>query len=377
MIHDRSRLMVIAVLFALLAAGCATSSAPSAANSSATDAVTQYAAAGPYAAGTFRYIVAGDPVVVWYPVEKATVTRDKKYTYHLRDWIPSVIRSLVPASFTDGVAEDAYWDAAAAPGAFPVVLFSHGFGAYPEQSSFLTAHLASWGMIVIAPDQQKRDLIAVFSGRAHDIEPSADVAEQLSALAFVERLAHTPNSLFYKHVDANKLATLGHSAGGGTAVRVAAADPAVLGWIALAGVPAALPTRSMPALMMSGSADKSVPTALVRSFYKSVRGHKAMIVIDGYGHNVFDDICTINHAHGGIDGAVKALHLPVPPAILQLANDGCLAPDLYPPRAWPLIEQAVTAQLLFDFGQNATPQGLGPKLTTAFAGIHSQYTSAG
>ncbi len=43
-------------------------------------------------------------------------------------------------------------------GGFPVVLFSHGFAGYPEQSVSLTTHLASWGFVVAAPDHVERSL---------------------------------------------------------------------------------------------------------------------------------------------------------------------------------------------------------------------------
>jgi hypothetical protein len=99
-------------------------------------------------------------------------------------------------------------------------------------------------------------------------------------------------------------------------------------------------------------------------------------VIDGYGHNVFDDICTINHAHGGVVAGVKELHLPVPAALLQLATDGCSPPDTYPPSAWPIIDQAVTSQLRYDFGQTSTPLVLGTALHEAYPDIEAQVSSA-
>jgi dienelactone hydrolase len=339
------------------------------------DPLTEYAGPGPYAAGTFEYKVGGDAVVVWYPVDKSAVHGAEAYTYHLRSWLPAALLSLVPASFTDGVTEDAFWDLPAATGAFPVVMFSHGYGSYPEQSSFLTAHLATWGMIVVAPDQQARDLSAVFAGTAKQVEPALDVHEQLAALSFVQRLGTTSGSLLFGRVG-SKVAALGHSAGGGTAVLLAGADPAVLGWIALAGVPVTPPAKPVPSLMMSGSADKTVPTTDIEKFYRTVTGPKALIVMDGYGHNVFDDVCTVNYAHGGITAAVKALHLPVPPAILGLATDGCLPPDLYPPTAWPFIDLAVTAQLRFDFGDLPTLAKLPSVLKTTYPTLTSTYTSS-
>jgi dienelactone hydrolase len=364
------------VVSGLFVAACGSSPHTTTSTTADTATLTEFEGPGPYAAGTIRYDVGGDSVVVWYPAAKASVVGRQPYTYHLSGWLPSVIRKLIPSSFPDGVTEDAYSGIPAASGSFPVVLFSHGYGGYPEQSSFLTAHLATWGIIVVAADQLERDLSAVILGHASQVEPKADVGEQLAALHFVEKLDTTQGSVLFDHVDATEVATLGHSAGGGTAVLVARADPAIRGWIALAGVPTTPPSTPVPSLMISGSLDKTVPTSMVKSFYYSVRGHKTLIVIDGYGHNVFDDICTINHAHGGVVAGVKELHLPVPPALLQLATDGCSPPDLYPPTAWPLIDQAVTAQLRYDFGESSTLANSASSLDTAFPGMHTQVSTS-
>ncbi len=63
------------------------------------------------------------------------------------------------------------------------------------------------------------------------------------------------------------------------------------------------------------------------------------------------------------------------PALLQLATDGCSPPDGYPPTAWPLIDQVVTAQLRYDFGEATTVDGLGPGLGAAYPRLHVQVTT--
>ena len=88
-------------------------------------------AAGPYAGGvahmTFTRPSTADGTPrametwIWYPAQGASgsVTDDAR-----------------PA--TDG-------------GPFPLVIFSHGSGGLPENQSFFTEHLASWGFVVAAP----------------------------------------------------------------------------------------------------------------------------------------------------------------------------------------------------------------------------------
>jgi len=191
-ISRRLAALVALIVSGLFAAGCSGSSSVATTTTTAHVAtLTEFSGPGPYAAGTFQYDVDGDPVVVWYPVTKSVVVGRRPYTYHLRAWLPAAIRRLIPSSLADGVTEDAFSGVPVAPGTFPVVLFSHGYGGYPEQSSFLTAHIATWGMIVVAADQQKRDLTAVFEGHASQTEPKTDVTEQLAALAYMKKLDTT------------------------------------------------------------------------------------------------------------------------------------------------------------------------------------------
>ena len=338
-----------------------------------------FAKPGPYLAGTASFTVGGDRVVIWYPAAPdRKLTPADRYVYHLRAWLPSVVVHLVPKNLADTVVEDAYAGIPAAKGSFPVVLFSHGYGGYPEQSSFLTAHLATWGMIVVAPDQTTRDLSAVTLGTKHTFAVVArtDIAQQLAALRFVEQLSSTSKSLLAGRVDAAEVGTLGHSAGGYTAITTAEADPAIKVAVALAGVPTTPPARRFPILLVSGSADKVVPTSEVRAFYGKLRAPKAFVVIDRTGHNVFDDVCTIAHSKGGVVAAARALRLPIPASLLSLATDGCKPPDIYPPTAWPLIDQVVTAELRFGFGVDTSPIGLGSGIDAAFHGVRASYQAA-
>ena len=51
-----------------------------------------------------------------------------------------------------------------ATGRYPLVVFSHGYAGFRDQSTFLTAFLASWGFVVAAPDHYSRDLTEVLGG---------------------------------------------------------------------------------------------------------------------------------------------------------------------------------------------------------------------
>ena len=334
----------------------------------------KYSVPGPYKVGTAQFTDNGDRVVIWYPATLPAGAPPAPYTYHLRAWLPTAIQAIIPASLNDTVTEAAYANVPAASGTFPIVLFSHGYGGYPEQSTFLTAHLASWGFIVVAPDQTARDLSAAVLGTKYTpADATKDVDQQLAALSWVKAQGSTAGSVLDGHVNVNEVGIVGHSAGGLTAIATAEAYPGIKTAVALAGVPTTPPTRSFPILLMSGSSDKVVPTAGIQKFYNQLMAPKAFVIIKGTGHNVFDDVCTIAHGQGGVAAAARALKLPVPPALLALATDGCKAPDLYPPAAYPLINQSVTSELRYALGYDSSPIGLGPGLETAYAPVTATF----
>jgi len=110
-------------------------------------------------------------VEVWYPADRSAADGKQRDTYHLRDWLgPAAQQALdkvvadqdLPKGTADPAREtEAYRDIPAGDaGPFPVVLFSHGVVSYRAASSFLTAHLASWGFVVAAPDFLERGIAA-------------------------------------------------------------------------------------------------------------------------------------------------------------------------------------------------------------------------
>jgi predicted dienelactone hydrolase len=59
----------------------------------------------------------------------------------------------------DRTGEPLLAGATPAPGSWPVIVFSHGFGGIRFQSYFLTERLATHGFIVIAPDHPGNTLV--------------------------------------------------------------------------------------------------------------------------------------------------------------------------------------------------------------------------
>jgi len=331
-------------------------------------AAMAYTEPGEYPVGvTTLELAAGNKVEVWYPAISGTTGTE---SYDVRDFVPDAIRALLTADIPASYSYDAGRDASVADGTFPIVLFSHGYSGIRLQSTFLTSHLASWGMIVVAPDHWSRDLNHVLSAPVGDRESS--VTELLASLDLVTAGNDDPASLFQGHLDTSRVVALGHSAGGGTIVG-AAADDRVDGYISMAsgviGMGGANATTTAPptfinkpSFFIAGAADGVVPVDTVsRPSFEAVPGPSRLWVIDGVGHNGFDDFCTFGNGSGIIGVALASGLGPLldaQPQLKTLGQDGCLPPAQPVDLGFPIIKHAVTAQLRYWFGDDATPVGL-------------------
>jgi predicted dienelactone hydrolase len=146
-----------------------------------------YAVAGPYAVGLRDFVVApareGErplTVSVWYPAlnpEGLAATTTYLMSFPAGEY----------ALFT--LAGQALVDAApaAADAPYPLVVYSHGAYMFRQSIAYLTEHLASQGMVVIAPDHE--DNWGNFGGplesseisRSADLRRTLDFAQELTA----------------------------------------------------------------------------------------------------------------------------------------------------------------------------------------------------
>ena len=115
------------------------------------------------------------------------------------------------------------------------MLFSHGFTGIRQQSSFLTSHLASWGMVVAAPDHWSRDLYHVLGELLGEPQPEErdDVDDLRRTRDLLAAESGSDDSVLSGHVGTDEVAAVGHSAGGGTVLGFAG-DDGVAGYVSLA-----------------------------------------------------------------------------------------------------------------------------------------------
>lgn len=343
---------------------------------------TTFAKRGPYAVGeaTLALTTNKSPVEVWYPAKRSAVRGKRPAAYDLVDWLPPIYS--VPKGTSVTYPSGGFRGVDVARGRFPLVVFSHGFAGFRDQSSFLTSWLASWGFVVAAPDHPNRDLTAVL-GLA-STSSDADIADLRATLDLMKATTRARSSRFFGHVDTSLVGAVGHSAGGSAVEAWAATDRRVTTFVGLAGASAGAlgegeaGARSkiprQPGLLMAGSSDGVVAPERLTGAYDALRHGKRLVVVGG-GHHAFSDLCEIGAADGGILALAEVLGLTIPDFMVPLASDGCAPPALAPTKAWPAIRQTVVAHLRHQFGLDRSTQGLRG-LKAAFPGVVAANRSA-
>ena len=412
-------LVALLAVLALLGAACGSSSSSSSSGASGPATTTAptdqpaYEQPGPYVAGVTTLDMDGRKVEVWYPAEPGSQGNTPKDIFRISTLLPDSLKSAVPADLDPAYETDAYRGIpASTKGPFPIVLFSHGYSAYPTMYAFLTTHLASWGFLVVAPDHYERGLLAAVTGC---VKPADDAKVLLAARDLAVATSNDPTSLLAGTADGSKVAVVGHSAGAAAAVKTAQ-DPSVATFVALDGggvggssssgttpvttaggcidqsattttsaadaatttIPAsAIPDK--PGMLITGGNDQVIPLARLQPFYDQMATPKRLVVIDGAGHNSVTDICLIGQDQGGLLAIAAKVGIQVPENVGRLFDDGCAQDGNYPPvkQVWEVPRHFVVAQLRNVFGIDPEPVGLGPGIADAFPPLTLRYQTSG
>ena len=181
----------------------------------------------------------------------------------------------------------------------------------------------------------------------------------------------TAGGCFEAHVDGDRVAALGHSAGGGT-ILGAALDDRVDGYVSMAsGGPedsSKFPDR--PSFFLAGSVDGLISAAdRTRPAFDAAPAPSLYWEIDGVGHNGFDDFCTFGGGTGIIGIAEQSGLGPLldaQPQLRSLGEDGCIPPAAPVDQAFPIIQHGVTSWLRALFGEDPQPVGLEGEVEMAY-----------
>jgi dienelactone hydrolase len=321
---------------------------------------------GPYAAGvTSLELASGARLQVWYPAEPGAVEDLEPAVYDVKEEVPaSLLEGLEGVDELDASYETAaFEDAPPAPTTepFPYVVYAHGFAAYPNVSSTLTSHLASWGFVVAAPEFLSRSLAGQLSGGGDaaqsDVEVVAETGEVVAA-------AGGPLDGL---TDTAELAVIGHSAGGGTAATMST-EPGVVTYVPMSaggarrsddGTREPIPLGDVPSLWVTGSDDGVAELAGVEEGWATASAPTRLVVVEGAGHNdAFTDICEVGEVPGGAVGLAIEVGFPLPEDLQALGLDGCVPEGLPSADGQALVGQVVTAQLRWAYGIDDEPVGL-------------------
>ncbi|MEZ5238144.1 MAG: hypothetical protein R2716_04120 [Microthrixaceae bacterium] len=310
---------------------------------------------------------------IWYPASPEDTEGMPRDVYYVRDFVAGWVDDLLDPSVDPPYETDAVRAVpASGDGPFPLVLFSHGFAGFRLTSTALTTHLASWGFVVIAPDYLERGLASVLGDPVPGSRSDTVVADEAIEAARAANVE--PGNLLEGVIDGTTVFPIGHSAGGGTSLRLLTRDD----------VPAAIPMASgiSELSLIQGNAprlpaDKAVTwiaarrdgiaaIANARTGYTYTAGPRRLVELDRAGHNnAFTDLCEIGD--GGIAALARATGLPIPDSLLALGDDGCRRPPNAPgPEVWDEVRHFLTAELRFRAGIDPEPVGLGDGVLANF-----------
>jgi len=247
---------------------------------------------GPYQIGTITLdltdnsrleLYSSDPdaprrflVQVWYPAEPSEGAKQAPWMEHADQVAPAIAAWIdLPGFFLDHIRyarSDAYESAplVKSSGGYPLLLFSHGWGGFRAQSSFLMQELASHGYVVAALEHPYGSVMTVFpDGQVVPNNPQAlpvgtpEDEFGPAAIRLVDQWAgdleyalhvfdsmndNDPQYGFTGQLDMQHVGVFGHSTGGGATVEFCGREPRCIAGV---GLDAYL-TPVSPAVRQSG-----------------------------------------------------------------------------------------------------------------------------
>jgi dienelactone hydrolase len=199
-------------------------------------------------------------------------------------------------------------DAAAQPGTYPLIIFSHHSGGHRRAATFLCTHLSSHGYVVAALDHS--EVVAPELAR-----PKSETEEQKKARWQAVIASRVPDVRFLLDqvlndsvgkseatLDPARIGIVGHSFGAWTALAAPEVEPRIRAVVPLAPGGASNPrpgilpvklsfawTREVPALYLVAENDVPLPLAGMRELFERAPAPKQMVILRRADHLHFID----------------------------------------------------------------------------------------
>jgi predicted dienelactone hydrolase len=261
-------------------------------------------ARGPFPVGV-RTIDAHDrrrnrlfPCEVWYPATAQHVGEDAAPA--TRDTF------MVPFGDTPH-SQLAVRDAAAHPGSYPLIVFSHSSGLHRRMATFLCTHVSSHGYVVAALDHS--EVVAPELARREteteehkNARAEAWIANRVPDIRFLLDYLLDTSSNSRVHLDPTQIGIVGHSFGGWTALAATGEDTRIRAVVAFAPggssrpkpgiIRATLPftwNRDVPTLYLVAENDAMTPLDGMYELYERTPATKQLVILRRADHMHFMD----------------------------------------------------------------------------------------
>jgi predicted dienelactone hydrolase len=174
------------------------------------------------------------------------------------------------------------------PGAFPLIVFGHGFALSPRTYWPLLHAWARAGYVVAAPVFPLENRAA--PGGPNEVDLSNQPADMSFVITRLLAASAADKPPLGGLIDANRIAVAGHSDGGDTALAVADGpnrDHRVSAAVVMAGaeIPGlGLDSSGAPLLAIQGTADPVNPPSATDAFFAALAGPKFLLRLLGASH---------------------------------------------------------------------------------------------
>lgn len=214
-------------------------------------------------------------------------------------------------------------NAAAEPGMYPLIVFSHHSGGNRRAATFLCSHLSSHGYIVAALDHSEMVAPELARKDGETTEQRAAraqswVASRVPDIRFLlDYLLSSVDLLPEIQLDRTRIGIVGHSFGGWTALAAPEVESRIHAVVALAPGGASRPRpgiltatlsfawgRDVPTLYLAAENDTPLPLAGMYELFTRTRSARQMVTLRRADHCHFLDLAEQQHE------AMRAMSLP-------------------------------------------------------------------
>jgi len=245
------------------------------------------------------------PCEIWYPADAR---------YAGQDLAPGAQDVFTVPARDEPRSQMAVRDAAAQPGTYPLIIFSHHSGGHRRAATFLCTHLGSHGYVVAALDHS--EVLAPELAR-----PKSETEEQKQARWQAVIASRVPDVRFLldqvfndvvrkwqARINPDRIGIVGHSFGAWTALAAPEEEARIRAVVALApgGTsnprPGILPVklsfawpRQVPALYLVAENDVPLPLAGMLELFERAPAPKQMVILRRADHLHFIDNLELEH----------------------------------------------------------------------------------